>query len=197
MHAKSAGMKYMIFLLFTFCFQLVLGSQTVTGFLEKSGPDFYLIPKNSQNRYLIIQQNTDVSSSLRRLDKGDLISGHGSIDTINKKIRLESVDYVGLRKLLGPWISSDGLMIFKDFSTMKYTPRFSNAREPTPFQKSNYQRVFRYTLSPIEGEEWALFLSDNKSTTFATVTFRNRKIILKIYESESGKIIRTLKLERL
>lgn len=188
-------MKYLMFLLFIFTTPLVLGAQSVTGFLTRSGDKFYLTPSKSSNRYLILPEDLDVVSSLERLNNGDLITGHGSIDTTNKKLRLISVDYVGLRKILGPWVGSEGQLMFKDFSTMKFSPRFSSKSNRENPRKA-YQKEFRYTLSPSEGEEWALFLSDDKSTTFATVAFGKRKITMKIYESESGRIIRTLKLER-
>jgi hypothetical protein len=193
-HAKSAGMKYMIFLLFTFTFQLVLGSQAVTGFLGKTATGFTLLSQNSKSKYTVIPANDDVVASLNRLTKGDLITGYGSLDTINKKLTLTSVDYVGLRKLLGPWVGGDGLLLFKDFSTMKYSPRFSKLGLEKPM--TDYQKEFRYTLSPGDGDEWALFMSDDKSTTFATVVFDKKQMIMKIYESESGNIVRTLTLGR-
>jgi hypothetical protein len=193
-HAKPSRMKYMLFLFITFSLQLALAAQAVTGFLGKSGNNFYLSPQNSKNKYLVVPDNDEVTSNLSRLSKGDLITGHGSLDTTHKKIRLASVDYVGLRKLLGPWTGGDGTLLFKDFSTMKYSPRFSGKKQLIPFH--SYQKEFRYTLSPSDGEEWALFMSDDKSTTFATVAIDNKTIILKIYESESGHIVRTLKLER-
>jgi hypothetical protein len=162
--------------------------------LLKKGPNYYFSPKSSELFYKVNPLTLDVTDSLKRLENGDFIMGNGTLDTINKKIGIESVDYVGLRKLLGPWVGAAGTLVFKDFSTLGFTPYFRdyklNARHPS------YQKEFRYSMSPSDGNEWALFMSDDKSTSFATVEFKNKKVIMKIFESESGKVVRTLKLER-
>lgn len=187
-------MKCIIFLLTLFSAQFAFGVQAFSGFLTKKGTEYYFTPKSSELFYQITSKSPYVDLSLSRLETGDFIAGNGTLDTTNKKIQIESVDYVGLRKLLGPWLGSEGTMVFKDFSTMRFTPRFRDIRLDTKL--AQYQKEFRYSVSPSDGNEWALFLSDDKSTTFATMEFTKNKVIMKIFESESGKIVRTLKLER-
>jgi hypothetical protein len=203
---KVETMKLTIFLLATFSIQLALGAQVFSGYLTKKDSNYYLTTKNSEILYKVTALTYNVDDSLKRLENGDLILGNGSFDVINKKINIESIDYVGLRRLLGPWVGTDGIMDFKDFSTMRFTPRYRNIHkdinghlnESIRFEAklTNYQKEFRYSMSPGDGNEWALFVSDDKGTNFATVVFSTKKIIMKIFESESGKIVRTLKLER-
>lgn len=191
---KTVGMKYIFFLLATFSFQFVLGVQAFSGYMTKRGTAYFFTPKSSELFYKIIPVTPDVQESLDRLASGDFIAGNGSLDTTNKKLSVESVDYVGLRKLLGPWVGAEGTMVFKDFTTMRFTPRFRDINMDS--RLTNYQKEFRYSITPSDGNEWGLFLSDDKNTTFATVEFTKNKVIMKIFESESGKIVRTLKLER-
>ena len=198
-------MKYLIFLLFVAFVQVGNSTQTVSGFIGKTADGLFLVPQNSANRYVLVAGNEDVRASLDRLDKGDFITGQGSFDSVDQRWTVNSIDYVGLKKLLGRWVGGDGVMVFEDFSRMKYSPRL--AKQSVGSTPYDYEKDFRYTLSPSDGEEWALFLSDSKSTTFATVEFEagnsltslnqsKINIVMKIYESESGNIIRTLKLER-
>lgn len=191
---ETCAMKYIFFLLATFSFQFVLGVQAFSGFMTKRGNAYYFTPKSSELFYKITALTPDVQDSLDRLENGDFIAGNGSLDTTNKKLSIESVDYVGLRKLLGPWIGSEGTMVFKDFTTMRFTPRFRDINMDS--RLTNYQKEFRYSITPSDNNEWGLFLSDENNTTFATVEFTKNKVIMKIFESESGKIVRTLKLER-
>ncbi len=191
---ETDAMKYIFFLLVTFSFQLVLGVQAFSGYMTKKGTNYYFTPKSSALFYMILAENPDVQDSLSRLENGDFLAGNGTLDTTNKRLSIETVDYVGLRKLLGPWVGSEGTMVFKDFSTMRFTPRFRDINLES--RLTNYQKEFRYSVTPSDGNEWGLFLSDDKSTTFATVEFTKNKVIMKIFESESGKIVRTLKLER-
>jgi len=191
---ETFTMKYIFFLFATFSFQFVLGIQSFSGFMTKKGADYYFTPKSSSILYRINPATTNVQASLDRLGSGDFIAGNGSLDTINRKLTVASVDYVGLRKLLGPWTGPEGTMLFKDFTTMRFTPRFRDIDMDSNL--STYQKEFRYSITPSDGNEWGVFLSDEKSTTFATVEFTKNKVIMKIFESESGKIVRTLKLER-
>jgi len=188
------AMKYIIFLIVTFSIQLVLGSQAFNGYLTKKGDEVFFTPKSSELFYKVIATTFDVQESLARLDNGDFVSGSGTLDTINKKISVQSIDYVGLQKLLGPWVGADGTIVFKDFTTMRFIPRFRDLTLDT--RLTRFQREFHYSVSPKDSNEWALFMSDSMNTTFATVEFTKKKIILKIFESESGNIVRTLKLER-
>jgi hypothetical protein len=191
---ETVAMKYIFFLLTTFSFQFVLGLQAFSGYMTKRGANYYFTPKSSELYYKIKPLTQDVKDNLSRLENGDFIAGNGTLDTTNKKLSIESVDYVGLNKILGPWIGTEGTMLFKDFSTMRFTPRFRDINMDS--RLTNYQKEFRYSITPSDGNEWGLFLSDDKSTTFATVEFTKNKVIMKIFESESGKIVRTLKLER-
>jgi hypothetical protein len=188
------AMKYIVFLIATFSIQLVLGSQAFNGYLTKKGDEVFFTPKSSELLYKVIATTFDVQESLARLDNGDFVSGNGTLDTTNKKISVQSIDYVGLQKLLGPWVGTDGTIVFKDYTTMRFIPRFRDLTLDT--RLARYQREFRYSVSPKDSNEWALFMSDSMNTTFATVEFTKNKIILKIFESESGNIVRTLKLER-
>lgn len=193
-HDRSWTMRLMLVLLTLFSTPMAFGVQAFNGYMTKKGANYYFTPKSSKLFYLISSKSADVDLNLARLESGDFIAGNGTLDTTNKKIQIESIDFVGLRKLLGPWLGTEGTMVFKDFSTMRFTPRFREIRWDTKL--SQYQKEFRYSVSPSDGNEWALFLSDDKSTTFATMELTKNKVILKIFESESGKIVRTLKLER-
>lgn len=170
-------------------------SQTFKGYVGNTSTTFYFSPHMSGDQGYTIETNTtDVQDSLNRLSEGDYITGNGFVDENNKKIRIDSIQYVGLRRLLGPWKSDEGLMVFKDFTTMRFFPNYTD--QPQGVEATNHQQEFRYSLSPSNSGAWILFLSDSKSTTFATVEFDSANILLKIFESESGNILRTLILER-
>ncbi|HEY8270146.1 MAG TPA: hypothetical protein VIG33_04610 [Pseudobdellovibrionaceae bacterium] len=191
-------MKYIFFLLTMFSIQWVFGVQVFEGYLTKNDGNYYFTPASADSFYKVHALTHNVEENLKRFENGDFIIGSGSLEAANKKINIESVDYVGLRRLLGMWVGTDGIMIFKDFSTMSFTPPFSGVKEDNKVRPSltNYQKQFRYSMSPTDGNEWALFVSDDKGTSFATMEFSNKNVIMKIFESESGKIVRTLKLER-
>ncbi|MGZ3743846.1 MAG: hypothetical protein ACXVB1_14400 [Pseudobdellovibrionaceae bacterium] len=196
-------MKYILFLLTIFSVPFLsesqaMGFQVFRGFLTKRNSNYYFTSVNTDSFYQTHALNRNVEDNLKRFENGDFIIGSGVLDVVNKKINIESVDYVGLRRLLGSWRGTDGIMVFKDFSTMSFTPQLSDINENKIGNNiTNYQKEFRYSMSPSDGNEWALFVSDDKGTSFATMEITKKSVIMKIYESESGKIVRTLTLGRL
>jgi hypothetical protein len=148
------------------------------------------------NIYPIESGAPDVEESLKKLSTGDLISGSG-VFTDSGKISLEYIDYVGLRRMLGKWISSDGLLQVKNFSEMKFYPHTNSDTETTvPMTLANVPKTFQYSVTPSGGKAWVLFLSDAnaKTTTFATIQINGANATLKTFDSETGGVTKTLRL---
>lgn len=188
-------MKTIALLTCTFFAQFAVASQAYSGFINKINSNYYFNAANSTDSYQIVPLTQEVYKSLSRLSTGDAITGNGVLDLVHHSIALETVDFVGLRRLLGPWITEDGVMTFRDFYNMTY--RALNGRVTE----------FHYSISPSEGNEWMLFLSDSTHTILATLEFDSefglkpsnadkKHALMKIFESRSGRVLRTLKLER-
>jgi hypothetical protein len=172
-----------------------LATQAYTGFVNKTDSSFYFTNAKIKTPHQIVTTEPEVQAALDRLSPGDLINGHGTIDPVHRTMILESIDFVGLRRLLGPWVATDGFLNFKNFQTMEVKTLRGDVSE------------FRYSISPADDGEWAVFLSDANRTILATLSFENGTIsgtgpaqthraCLKIFEAESGRVLRTLKLER-
>jgi hypothetical protein len=167
-------------------------SQTCKGFISKNSSGYFLNGVNSKVLFRIIPRSPDVEAILAQLNNGDWISGNGVLETSERTVALQSIDFVGLHGLLGPWIVDDSTLIFKDFETMLYKKLNGNS--------INYH----YSVSPGDDGEWAIFLSDDNHTILGslklgiggTAPSPQKSALMKLFEAASGKIARTLKLER-
>ncbi len=55
---------------------------------------------------------------------------------------------------------------------------------------------YRYSVTPSNGKEWVLFLSNDTGTTFATIAFVKDTATMKIFDSETGNLKKTLRLAK-
>jgi hypothetical protein len=189
-------MKSYAFLICTFFVHLAAAAQTYNGFVNRMNTTFFFQPEGSRIVYQMTSQESEVLTTLSRLQPGDYITASGLLDPVQRTFKLDSIDFVGLERLLGPWISLEGSMVFKNFNTLFVRPLSGGPSVE-----------FRYSISPSDDDgEWVMFVSDTQKTYYATLhidpfvstnaSSTLKRFQLKIYSSESGHIVGTYKLER-
>lgn len=142
-------------------------------------------------------QNEEVSLSLPKLKGGDFITGTGELDSSSCTARIRSIDYVGLKRLLGYWYTKEGLLRISGFNSLDFYPFSSSQQEANIVSvKTGDPISYRYSVTPAAGKEWIVFLSDFKNTTFASLQVASKNATLKIYDSETGDTIHTLHLSK-
>jgi hypothetical protein len=190
-------MKSLIFV-FTFlsatsCF----AAESLAGFLIKEYGKIYLSSRTTCGRYEVVSSSADVTNNLRKLTHGDAVIATADVYTDLCQVRLQSIDYVGLRRLLGVWQSDAGLIEIRDFSSLKIYPRFDNiSREGSLEFEVPMPVTYQYSVLPSPGKEWVVFLSDSKTTTFATLTLEVSTAILRTFDSDSGAMTQELHMVR-
>lgn len=194
-HVTSCAMKTLTLLGLLFVTFLAPATEAYSGFVNKINSTYFYTEAGSRVAYRIVTSEPEDAVTLSQLSAGDRISGHGVLNPVHRTLIVQSIDFVGLRKLLGPWLTTDGVLHFQDFDTMTV--------QPLSGQKTPYH----YSLTPSENGEWVMFLSDSRRTILATLRFdadnrlttgrsKKSRALLKIFEANSGKILRTLNLER-
>lgn len=189
-------MRLLVILLSTISCSMAVATTNLTGSVDRDAYRVYLNLNSKCSKYLIETTTVDASQNLKKLNTGDTLTGTGILDHENCIAAVSNIDYVGLKKMLGYWYSNDGIINVKDFECMSYyqinLKGYQNAPEYTVANPINY----RYSVTPSDGREWVLFLSDATSTSFATIQFSKATATMKIYDSESGKINKVLKLKK-
>lgn len=187
-------MRILLFVLTIVSSTAAFAGLPVSGTISRAGQSLFLISSDPCNRYELTTRNEPAMDSLLKLSDGDTITATGTKDPGTCQISVETIDYVGLKRLLGVWYSKEAVVTIRDFNEMSfYPPTVSDM--PTGLDSNATAVNYKYSLVPSEGKEWVLFLSDTRTTTFATLQFSKGPVIMKIY-SESGAVTKTMVLFR-
>ncbi|WP_413613398.1 hypothetical protein [Bdellovibrio sp. HCB-110] len=189
-------MRFLLFVLSLAVSSVALSVQPISGTIERDSTGVYLRSGDRCPRYVVNTKSEDASLSIRKLSSGDTVTASGLLDVETCTVVIESVDYVGLRKMLGYWYSQDGIITVRDFDSLSFYPinlkDFQNGADYRTADPINY----RYSVTPSEGKEWVVFLSDTTSTTFATIQFNKGNATMKIYDSETGDVKKVLRMSK-
>ncbi|KYG64086.1 hypothetical protein AZI86_14895 [Bdellovibrio bacteriovorus] len=156
------------------------------------------LAKGQCPRYQLVPKNSIVALHMRKLASGDFVEGSGQLDDDHCKAFVESIEYVGLRKLLGYWYSETaGIITVRDFSSLSFYPmnKTSDLKDDA-LSRTGDPITYRYSVTPSEGKEWVVFLSNAQGTSFATLMFSSKFVTMKIYDSETGSLNQTLRLSK-
>ncbi|MFM6927067.1 MAG: hypothetical protein ACKOX6_01310 [Bdellovibrio sp.] len=185
-------MRFLLFVLTIVSSTATLAGSPVSGTIARRGQSLFLMSTDPCTRYELTTRNEAAMESLLKLSDGDVITATGSKLPASCQINVDTIDYVGLKRLLGIWYSREAIVEIRNYNEMSIyppvMPDFTSGMKPVSVD-------YKYSVIPSEGKEWVMFLSDKKTTTFATLQFSKGPVILKIY-SESGDVIKTMILFR-
>lgn len=125
-----------------------------------------------------------VIPQLLKLKVGDLIQGRGFITKDQLPVlMLESIDFVGLRDLLGQWFSKDHLVVdFINFNRLKIY-RTSEAEE------------FDYSIAPSAEQGWMIFLQDPKSVSLGGLKMEAGNAVIEVFKHSAHSVLLEDKIE--
>lgn len=160
---------------------------TLAGFLVKlSNGEFNLVSSEDKQIREILPSNVDVVNQLNKLDDRDFIVGTGEVRS--GKILLDSVDFVGLHRLLGVWMSDSIMFNFRSFSLVN----MSWGDEVNVGKTAQ----LNYSIAPTSFDSWQIFFSDVTQVQIATLTVDRQKARLDFYDKDTGEISKTYLLRK-
>ena len=146
-----------------------------------------------QKTFTLVFENLQLENLFKKLKEHDFISIEGARSSTSTTIRVDSIHYVGLHDLIGNWKGDDNYCYrFKSFTHLIIFPA----------QKKNCKmeivagREYAYTINPTE-HDWLLLLSDNQANYVADFILKNSNSVeMSLYDSNTGDILRTIKLRK-
>lgn len=195
-------MKIVLFIYSLVVSSVALSAQQISGMIEREGFRAFLIIEQFENqpyvdecpRFQVDTSSNHALRTIKKLGSGDAITASGTLHPDSCKVTVDSVDYVGLKKLIGYWHSSEGIIKVHDFTSISVFPTAES-----DFYKlfNSLQTIdYRYSITPTNGKEWVVFISNAAGTTFATIDLKQNSAILKIHDSENGSILKTLQISK-
>lgn len=163
-------------------------AETVNGFIVRGSLGWSLVSADDQNQWSVIPNDDNVLDSLNKLKSRDYIVGQGSVSS--GTIRLETIDFVGLRNLLGLWISDSTWFNFKTFTQANIYWGVDDSSAVTPIR-------MQYSVAPGATKAWQIFFSDDKLVQIASLKIENDEAMLEFYNPDTGDVVKTLNLRKL
>lgn len=161
----------------------------------------YFILQETQ-KFEIVTTSSESSRDIKRLSTGDFVALEGYYNLSERKVFVTSVDWVGLKKIIGAWITSDEKVIeFQDYTTLllhnyekdKFPINHKVSHRPRPVEPV----YLSYRMAPGNGNTWTLFLSEARKLYLARLNLTGTNLVISFYDNNSGKVIKTLNLTRL
>ncbi len=165
-----------------------------SGVITKGSPYGYRIKESRIDKtYSLTFANQTVENMFGKLKINDFVTFEGARSSATNTIRVESVNYVGLTDLIGVWQGDDNYCYnFNSFTELWIYFRTGPGCGHQTFES----RIYAYTVNPSD-PDWIILLSDNQSSYIADLVVEDEKSInISLYDSNSGNILRHIKLKK-
>ncbi len=152
----------------------------------------HLVMSSAPTEFWRIEGLSDqVTSQVKGLEEGDLLSATGELHLASKTAYVETVDFVGLKRILGRWESKDGYRIyFKNFRSAVV-----EQKQPLPWNPNEEKTVdLVYAILPLKDSNWSLFMSNRKTVRVGTLSIHESKIAIQLVDQRTGKVTEDISL---
>ncbi len=155
----------------------------IKGYLVLESDPYRFIEADTLKSYKLRAATDVAKKAIMKLNNFDGITGVATLYD-DQTLLLESVEFVGLRRLLGKWKAEKEIYQFVDYNRLQV----SSATD----KKTNMS----YALSPGVGDSWRLFFTDDQSVTLGSLEIQNEKAQIQIFDTDTGSVLKTLPLVR-
>jgi hypothetical protein len=162
--------------------------------------------------YPIYCETHELMADLEKLSTGDLLVGTGELHADKQVVVLQSIDMVGLRRLLGTWRTVHSEVFeFKDFNrlhvypsdfrktmTLKSLSKDFLERPAIPDSFFTHLQKLNYTLAPDSNSQsrWSIFMADHQSVRIGSLMIHPTMVKLTVYDPDTGRIASEFDLAR-
>jgi hypothetical protein len=174
----------LVLLSLVFLPELALSQSSVQGVIQKdSHGNIFIFSYHHHHQFKLLAENSGVTEQLKKLESQDVLQGTAVIGAGSEMI-LHSVDFVGLRKLLGNW-KSDSVMV-----------RFSSFVDVSLYSQEK-RGNFKYVLAPSTGSQWTMFLTDENRVAMGTLVMLSSEKAMVTIRDANGQVAKTFPLTKI
>lgn len=174
---------------------LYSSSGSFSGTISIDKGESFLQEETSHLKFKLSPINKDLKPQISRLKSGDFLSFDGYIDQANMILYVISVNYVGLKDLIGNWVGDDDYCYkFKNFNSLTIFNKADNKK--CDYSVNFIARDFSYIINASD-LDWSMLLSDNDESYLMDLTLNSKNSAqLSLYDSHSGDILRQIRIRR-
>lgn len=149
----------------------------------------------TERKLLLTPYSAEIGAQLSKLKNADFISLEGRLSEDGNSILVGSINFVGLKDLVGNWSGDDEYCYrFQNYFTLKIYNKAN--KDNCDFTPVNLAREFSYIVNP-SAPNWSVLLSDTEDSYLMDLTLNSKNSAeLSLYDSRTGDILRTIKIKR-
>lgn len=160
------------------------------GDVQKSRNNIFVINKADNKKYLL-NSTAQLAVQLGKLTTGDFVSVEGSANTTQKNITVRSINYVGLRSMIGSWVGNEPYC----YNFVNYN-LFTVTRKVNDRCTEDIASEYTYLVNP-HVQAWVVLVSGEYNSYVGDIHLLNSQSLeIDLYDSESGAILRQLSLRK-
>ncbi len=187
----SPHMKKIFFALMLFFFQTATALQFDGDIVKLAGKN-YIFVKSENKKYLLSGASPIVAMYLNKLNDGDFVSIDANKTANFTAMNVNSINYVGLRDLLGTWTADDQFCY-----TFNTHTDFSISAQIGKTCLINQRDDYTYLINP-NSQQWVMLVAGQFSSYVGDVAIVGKKNVeIDLYNSQTGAILRHLSLKKL
>lgn len=154
----------------------------IKGYLVLESDPYRFIEADTLKSYKLRAATDVAKKAIMKLNNFDGINGVATLYD-DQTLLLESVEFVGLRRLIGKWKAESEIYQFMDYNRLQVSGL-------------NKKIQMNYALSPGLGDSWRLFFTDEESVTLGSLEIQKENARIQIFDTDTGAILKTLPLIR-
>lgn len=121
--------------------------------------------------YFDVGSKKGMGTFLKKLKIGDFISFEGSQDDISKRIKFFSINFVGLKDLIGIWYNTEKQICIDIQSFTNLTLYSSPTATGCTISNTNSLKNLSYTVNPEIKNQWVALVTEEETTFLADFSF--------------------------
>jgi hypothetical protein len=174
-----------VFTLIALSFQTALALQMEGDITQLNGRK-YISVKSENKNYLLTGATPIMATYINKLSEGDFVSVDGHRATNQTAISVNSINYVGLKDLLGTWSDDDeNCYVFSSYTDFTVSES-CNLRNETEYT---------YLINP-HSQQWVMLVAGRFDSYVGDFEIVSKKVVqIDLYNS-AGRIVRNLKLKK-
>lgn len=182
-------MKTFLINLVIIVFSLSASAEVIQGVLAKTSDGYFVQHPQTQSWVKVVPIASAVNQDLEKLDDGDFLTGSGTFSLT--QLTLNSIEWVGLKKVIGQWLSTQREFYdFVDFTKLRLWVIITDD-DGSPVRR---RWDLEYSVSPNDGNDWLLYLTNRQKVVLGVMQFDPKNRLTIKYFNANGGILKTITL---
>lgn len=181
-------------LFFTFCFSQSLHAELINfaGYVSITNGSLYI--SDGRTGYQLKPGTAKATQDLGKFVNGDYLSGVAERISPNLLL-VRGIDFVGLKRILGSWISGNTRYDFTSFINVRASADAFPAIATAPHSPGTVTD-WKYSLAPGKSNVWKMLISNASKVNVAELAVNGNTALITVFNPVDGSVQKSISLTK-